>query len=61
MLTTLYDEFINIFGQYTPVLGTDPVSGATIDCINFGYIFSCLMAVVVAYGVLRIIGNLFRR
>lgn len=61
MLTTLYEQFIDIFGEYTPVLGTDPVSGTTIDCINFGYIFSCLMAVVVAYGVLRIIGNLFRR
>lgn len=61
MLTTLYEQFIDIFGEYTPILGTDPVSGATIDCINFGYIFSCLMALVTMYGVLRIIGNLFRR
>lgn len=61
MLTTLYEQFINIFGEYTPILGTDPVSGTTIDCINFGYIFSCLMALVAMYGVLRIIGNLFRR
>lgn len=61
MVNTLYEQFINIFGEYTPVLGTDPVSGTTIDCINFGYIFSCIMAVVVTYGVLRIIGNLFRK
>ena len=58
-MNTLYDEFINIFGEYTPILGADPVSGATIDCINFGYIFSCLMAVVVMYGVLRIVGCMF--
>jgi len=59
MINTLYDEFISIFGSYTPVLGTDPVSGATIDCINFGYIFCCIMAIVVTYGVLRIIGSMF--
>lgn len=61
MLTTLYDQFCQIFGTYTPVLGTDPVSGNTIDCINFAYIGSVLFALVVCYGVLRIIGNLFRR
>lgn len=61
MISTLYDEFIAVFGEYTPVLGTDPVSGNTIDCINFGYIGSCLFAIVIAYGVLRIVGNLFKK
>lgn len=61
MLTTLYDQFIDIFGEYTPVIGTDPVSGASIDCVNYAYIGSVLFALVVCYGVLRIIGNLFRR
>lgn len=60
MLTTLYDEFITIFGEYTPTLGTDPVSGATIDCINFGYIFSCLFACVALYCILRIVGSLIK-
>lgn len=59
-MQTLYDEFIAIFGEYTPVIGTDPVSGASIDCINFGYIFSCIFACVALYGVLRIIGGLFK-
>lgn len=61
MVTTLYEDFITIFGEYTPVLGTDPVSGNTIDCVNFGYIGSVLFAIVIAYGVLRIIGSLFKR
>ena len=61
MVTTLYDQFIAIFGEYTPTLGTDPVSGSGIDCINFGYIFSCLMAIVCMYGILRIIGGMFKR
>ena len=46
MITTLYDQFCQIFGTYTPVLGTDPVSGNTIDCINFAYIGSVLFALV---------------
>lgn len=61
MISTLYDEFIAIFGSYTPVIGTDPITGATIDCINFGYIFSCIMAVVCMYGILRIIGGIFSK
>ncbi len=61
MLTTLYDQFILIFGEYTPVIGTDPVTGSSIDCVNFAYIGSVLFALVVCYGILRIIGNLFRR
>ena len=61
MISTLYDEFITIFGEYTPVIGTDPVSGTAIDCINFGYIGSVVMAIVCMYGVLRIIGNMFKK
>lgn len=61
MIDTLYTQFTNIFGTYEPIIGTDPVSGTSIDCINFGYIGSCLMAIVVTYGVLRIIGNLFSK
>ena len=61
MIETLYEQFIAIFGEYTPVIGTDPVSGATIDCINFGYIGSVVFAIVIAYGVLRIVGNMFKR
>jgi len=60
MIDTLYNQFINIFGEYTPVIGTDPVTGNSIDCINFGYIGSVLFAIVIAYGVLRIVGNLFK-
>lgn len=60
-MNTLYDMFIDIFGEYTPVIGTDPVSGSPIDCINFGYIFSCLFACVALYGVLRIVGTMFGR
>ena len=57
-MQTLYDDFITVFGEYTPVIGTDPVSGNSIDCINFGYIGSVLMAVICLYGVLRIFGGL---
>lgn len=57
-MQTLYDAFITVFGEYTPIIGTDPISGNTIDCINFGYIGSVLMAVVCLYGVLRIFGGL---
>ena len=57
-MQTLYDTFITVFGEYTPVIGTDPVSGNSIDCINFGYIGSVLMAVICLYGVLRIFGGL---
>lgn len=60
-MNTLYDMFIEIFGEYTPVIGTDPVSGNSIDCINFGYIFSCLFACVALYGILRIVGTMFGR
>ena len=56
-MNTLYDSFITVFGEYTPIIGTDPISGNSIDCINFGYIFSCIMAVVCLYGVLRIFGG----
>lgn len=58
-MQTLYDEFITVFGEYNPILGTDPVTGNTIDCINFGYIGSVLMACICLYGVLRILGGLF--
>ena len=61
MVTTLYDEFINIFGEYEPIIGIDPVSGSTFDCINFGYIGCVLFAIVCMYCVLRIIGSMFRR
>lgn len=57
-MQTLYDAFINVFGEYIPIISTDPVSGNTVDCINFGYIGSVLMAVVCLYGVLRIFGGL---
>lgn len=58
-MQTLYDSFITVFGEYTPIIGTDPVSGASIDCVNYGYIASCLMAIVCLYGVLRILGTMF--
>lgn len=55
-MSTLYDSFITVFGEYTPIIGTAP-DGSSFDCINFGYIFSCLMALVCLYGVLRIFGS----
>lgn len=61
MIDTLYTQFVSIFGEYTPVIGTDPITGYSIDCINFAYIGSVLFALVVCYGVLRIIGNLFKK
>lgn len=55
-MNTLYDSFITVFGEYTPIEATAQ-DGTIYDAINFGYIFSCLMALVCLYGVLRIFGS----
>lgn len=60
-MNTLYDMFIQIFGEYEPIMVIDQVTEQTVDCINFGYIFSCLFACVALYGILRIIGSMFSR
>lgn len=57
-MSTLYDAFILVFGEYSPIIVNDPVSGVPVEAVNWGYIFSCLMAVVCLYCVLRIIGGL---
>lgn len=55
-MNTLYDSFITVFGSYSPITAEAP-DGTFYDAINFGYIFSCLMALVCLYGVLRIFGS----
>lgn len=59
-MDTLYTYFINVFGEYEPIQAVAQ-DGTVYDAINFGYIFSCLFALVVMYGILRIIGCMFSR
>lgn len=55
-MSTLYDSFITVFGEYTPIeaIASD---GTYYDAFNFGYIFSCIMACICLHGVLRIFGS----
>lgn len=55
-MNTLYESFITVFGEYTPIEAVAS-DGSFYDAINFGYIFSCLMALICLYGVLRIFGS----
>ena len=55
-MNTLYESFINVFGEYTPIAAT-AADGTVYDAINFGYLFSCLMAAICLHGVLRIFGS----
>lgn len=60
MITTLYDDFVTIFGSYSPITGTD-YQGNPCEFTDWSYIFACGFALVVCYGVLRIVGNMFGR
>lgn len=59
-MSTLYDSFITVFGEYTPIEAVASDGSIYYD-VNYGYIFSCIMAAICLYGVLRIFGSCLTR
>lgn len=61
MITTLTQYLQNIFGQYQPIYIIDQVSGEVLDSsIDWGYICSVAVFMLVLYMVLRCVGGVIR-
>ena len=59
MLQTFTDYLQSIFGTYSPILTYDPNTGDLLDSsINFGYISSVLIFMLVLYFVMKTIGGI---
>lgn len=50
----MYDEFIQIFGEYQPII-TTAEDGTITSSIDFGYILLILFSLVLLHGVLQIL------
>lgn len=61
MSETLTDYLINVFGEYTPCIISDPSTGNIIESsINWGYICSVVIFCIVLFAVLKTIGGVIR-
>ncbi len=62
-MNSLYDEFVDIFGAYTPIVATD-ANGVSFDCWNWSYIGMIACVVVLLWlccSIMRsIISSIFR-
>lgn len=50
----MYDEFIQVFGEYQPII-TTANDGTVTTSIDFGYILLILFSLVLLNGVLQIL------
>lgn len=58
MLQTFTDYLQSIFGEYSPVLTYDSNTGELLDSsINFGYIASVVIFIVVLYFIMKTVGG----
>lgn len=53
-MSTIYDTFVSIFGEYAPIVTTDGTT--TITDTNWGYIGSVVIFAILFYCSLRILG-----
>ena len=59
MLDTFYNFFINIFGEYEPCYLYDSNTQEFLDAsINWGYVMSIIVFIVVLWLILKTIGGL---
>lgn len=63
MNATLYDQFIEVFGEYNPITTTDG-AGVSITTPDFAYIGMIAFSLILLWGVLAvlrsIISSIFR-
>lgn len=59
MSDLLYDKFIEIFGEYEPIV-TEVQTGVYETSINWGYVGAVAFVLVLLFGILAIIGGLLK-
>lgn len=61
MSETLTEYLVNVFGEYTPCIISDPNTGDIIDSsINWGYICTVVIFCIVLFAVLKCVGGVIR-
>lgn len=56
-MNSLYDQFVSIFGSYSPIVSTDG-SGVTVTTPDFAYIGMILFSLIMLWGVLAILRSI---
>lgn len=56
-MNSLYDQFVTIFGSYSPIVTTDG-SGVTVTTPDFAYIGMILFSLIMLWGVLAILRSI---
>lgn len=56
-METLYEKFIEIFGEYEPVV-TEFTDGSSITDTNWGYILSVVIFIVFMFCCLKVLGSM---
>lgn len=56
-MNSLYDQFVTIFGSYSPIVTTDG-SGVTVTTPDFAYIGMVLFSLIMLWGVLAILRSI---
>lgn len=56
-MNSLYDQFITIFGSYSPIITTDG-SGVTVTTPDFAYIGMIVFSLIMLWGVLAILRSI---
>lgn len=57
MLQTLYDQFVSVFGAYSPILTTDG-NGVTVAAPDFAYIGMIAFSLILLWGVLSVMRSI---
>lgn len=56
-MNSLYDQFVTIFGSYSPIVTTDG-SGVTVTTPDFAYIGMIVFSLIMLWGVLAILRSI---
>lgn len=56
-MNSLYDQFVYIFGSYSPIVTTDG-SGVTVTTPDFAYIGMIVFSLIMLWGVLAILRSI---
>lgn len=57
MSATLYEQFIEIFGEYSPIVSTDG-AGVTVTTPDFAYIGMIAFSLILLWGVLAVLRSI---
>lgn len=57
MNATLYEQFIEVFGEYSPIVSTDG-SGVSITTPDFAYIGMVAFSLILLWGVLAVMRSI---